>query len=55
MRRLVPPLALVVFAGCSNLSEVDGGVVALEVTAPDPAVIEVNESLRLSVDRKSVV
>jgi hypothetical protein len=49
VRRLVPPLALVVFAGCSNLSEVDGGVVALEVTAPDPAVIEVNESLPLSV------
>lgn len=41
--------AAVLLSSCSNLEEVDGGVVALEVTAPDPPVIEVNESLQLSV------
>src|SRR5262249_285290 len=35
-------------SGCSNLNEVEGGVVALEVTEPTPPTIEVNESLQLS-------
>jgi hypothetical protein len=42
------PAAALVVAGCSNLNEVSGGVVALEVTVPSPATIEVNESLQLS-------
>jgi hypothetical protein len=45
--RWVVPVALVFAAGCSSLTDVDG-VVALEVTLPVPAVIEVNESLQLS-------
>jgi hypothetical protein len=49
VRRSTTPFVFALVAGCSNLNEVDGGVVALEVTAPDPAVIEVNESLQLSV------
>lgn len=48
MRRSIPLLALFVGAGCSNLAEVEGGVVSLEVTAPSPATVEVNESLQLS-------
>jgi hypothetical protein len=42
------PAATLVFAGCSNINEVSGGVVALEVTVPSPAIIEVGESLPLS-------
>jgi hypothetical protein len=42
------PAAALVAAGCSNINEVSGGVVALEVTVPSPATIEVNESLQLS-------
>jgi hypothetical protein len=41
-------VALALAAGCSSLTEVDGGVVALEVTLPVPAIVEVNESLQLS-------
>jgi hypothetical protein len=44
-------LALVAFvmaAGCSNLNEVEGGVVAIQVTEPTSQIIEVNESLQLS-------
>jgi hypothetical protein len=47
MRWIWPAAALVV-AGCSNINEVSGGVVALEVTVPSPQTIEVNESLQLS-------
>jgi hypothetical protein len=45
--RWIMPAALALGAGCSNLNEVDG-VVALEVTLPAPAIVEVNESLQLS-------
>ncbi len=48
MRRSIPLLALFVGAGCSDLSQVEGGVVSLEVTAPNPAVLEVHESAQLS-------
>jgi hypothetical protein len=48
MTRWILPAALALAAGCSNLSEVDGVVVALEVTLPAPSIIEVNESLQLS-------
>lgn len=48
MTRWIVPAALALAAGCSNLNEVGGGVVALEVTLPSPAIIEVNESLQLS-------
>ena len=41
-------LVALALAGCSNLNEVAGGVVALEVTLPSPSIIEVNESLQLS-------
>lgn len=47
MTRWITRAALVLAAGCSDLTEVDG-IVALEVTLPVPAVIEVNESLQLS-------
>jgi hypothetical protein len=40
--RWIAPLALALAAGCSNLNEVSGGVVA------SPPIIEVNESLQLS-------
>ena len=40
--------AVVLLAGCSDLQDVGGGVVALEVTAPTPPVLEVNESVQLS-------
>jgi hypothetical protein len=46
--RWIAPIALALAAGCSNLDGVDGGVVALEVTLPSPAIIEVNETLQLS-------
>ncbi len=49
MTRWIAPIALALAAGCSNLNEVEGGVVALEVTLPSPPIIEVNESLQLSV------
>lgn len=42
------PVALALAAGCSNLNEVNGGVVALEVTLPAPSIVEVNETLQLS-------
>lgn len=48
MTRWMLVAAAAVLASCSNLQEVDGGVVALEVTAPDTPLIEVNESLQLS-------
>lgn len=48
MTRWLTPVAFALAAGCSNLNEVDGGVVALEVTLPSPSIIEVNESLQLS-------
>lgn len=48
MTRWIVPAALVLAAGCSSLNEVDGGVVALEVTLPSPSIVEVNESLQLS-------
>jgi hypothetical protein len=41
-------LLLLATTGCSGLEEGAGGVVAIEVTVPDPATIEVNESLQLS-------
>jgi len=40
------PLALL--AGCSTLDEGDAGIVALEVRAPFPAVVEVGETVQLS-------
>jgi hypothetical protein len=46
--RWLAPIAFALAAGCSNLNEVEGGVVALEVTLPSPSIIEVNESLQLS-------
>jgi hypothetical protein len=46
--RWLAPIALALAAGCSNLNEVEGGVVALEVTLPSPLIIEVNETLQLS-------
>ena len=48
MRRWFWPAAALLVAGCSNINEVSGGVVALEVTVPSPATIEVNESLQLT-------
>ncbi len=48
MKRWTLLAAGTLVAACSNLDEVDGGVVALEVTAPVPAVVEVNESVQLS-------
>jgi hypothetical protein len=48
VNRWLAPVVVVLTAGCSNLTEVQGGVVALEVTLPSPSVIEVNESLQLS-------
>jgi hypothetical protein len=46
--RWLAPIAFAFAAGCSNLNEVEGGVVAIEVTLPSPSIIEVNESLQLS-------
>lgn len=48
MIRGLAPIAVVLATGCSNLNEVEGGVVALEVTAPSPLTIEVHETLQLS-------
>ncbi len=48
MTRWIWPAAALVAAGCSNINEVSGGVVALEVTVPSPPTIEVNESLQLT-------
>ena len=48
MIRGLAPVAFVLAAGCSNLNEVEGGVVAIEVTAPSPSTIEVHETLQLS-------
>lgn len=48
MTRWILPGALALAAGCSNLNEVGGGVVALEVTLPSPSIVEVNETLQLS-------
>lgn len=48
MTRWIMPAALALAVGCSDLNEVDGGVVALEVTLPAPAIVEVNESVQLS-------
>jgi hypothetical protein len=46
--RWIGPAAVLLVAGCSNINEVSGGVVALEVTVPSPPTIEVNESLQLA-------
>ena len=48
MRRRGRLLLPLVVLGCSNLTEADGGVVAVEIRVPSPAVIEVGESLQLS-------
>ena len=48
MTRWIALVALAFAAGCSNVNEVAGGVVALEVTLPSPPIVEVNESLQLS-------
>ena len=45
-RRLLFLVAAV--AGCSNLQEGDAGVVAIELSLPSPAVVEVGETLQLS-------
>ena len=44
-RRLVP---LAVLLGCSSLDEGEAGVVALEIRAPFPAVVEVGETVQFS-------
>ena len=41
-------LALTVLLGCSGLDEGEAGVVALEVRAPLPAIVEVGESVQFS-------
>jgi hypothetical protein len=46
--RWIWPATALVVAGCSNINEVSGGVVALEVTVPSPQTIEVDESLQLT-------
>lgn len=40
-------LALAALLGCSNLTEVDAGIAAIEVTVPVPAVVHVGQSVRL--------
>jgi hypothetical protein len=47
--RWVGLLSLALVVGCSDLDEGEGGVVALEVRAPFPLLIEVGETLQLGV------
>lgn len=48
MRRRPLPLLLSALAlGCGNLSSGDGGVVALELRLPNPAVVEQNDTIQL--------
>ena len=48
MTRLWRLLPLALLVGCSDLDELEGGIVALEVRTPFPAVVEVNETVQLS-------
>jgi Bacterial Ig-like domain (group 2) len=41
-------LALAALVGCSNFTDAEGGIVAIEVTAPFPATIDVDESVQLA-------
>lgn len=43
--RLVP---IALLAGCSSLDEGEAGIVALELRAPTPAIVEVGETLQLT-------
>lgn len=48
MRRWLRLLPLALLVGCSELDEGEGGIVALEVRAPFPAIVEVGETVQLS-------
>lgn len=48
MTRWAALLTPALFLGCSSLDEAEGGVVALEVRAPLPAIVEVGESVQFS-------
>lgn len=41
-------LALTALLGCSSLTKVDGGLVAIEVTMPSSDTVEVGQTLQLS-------
>lgn len=45
--RRLPPLLLALVLGCGNLTEGEGGVVALELRLPSPAVVEQGDTLQL--------
>ena len=47
MRAWLPVLAAAV-AGCSNLSSDSGGVISLQVVRPEPAVVEVGDTITLT-------
>ncbi|MGH7534150.1 MAG: Ig-like domain-containing protein [Gemmatimonadales bacterium] len=48
MRRWLRLLPLAVVLGCSSLEEGEAGIVALEVSFPAPAIVEVGETLQFS-------
>jgi hypothetical protein len=41
-------IVALLLAGCSNLTEGNGGVVSLEVRRPEPATVEVGDTIQLS-------
>lgn len=48
MSRWTPLVAVAMLAGCSGLDEGEAGVVALEVRAPLPPIVEVGETVQFS-------
>jgi hypothetical protein len=48
MTRATHLLALAALLGCSDLTEGEAGIVAIEVTAPFPAEVTVGESVQLT-------
>lgn len=47
MTRRHTPLLLTLLLGCGNLTEGEGGVVALELRLPNPAVVEPGDTIQL--------